>query len=224
MTHLYITNFNQNPNVGLYSFANNKTCILGERISKKQIKKIKEVLQTDVIQTAIAGTSLAGVFMAGNDNNILVPSIMFESELKKVKKKFNIHQLETKHTALGNNIVANNKACLISPSLKKQKKEIKEYLQVDKIKTFSIRGINTIGSLMVLNDKGCLVSEMATDKEIEKISKFFNVEATPGTVNLGSPYVSSGLTVNNHGFILGDKTGGPESTYIDEALGFIEKQ
>ena len=38
---------------------------------------------------------------------------------------------------------------------------------------------------------------------------------------MGVPFIGSGIVCNNHGFIIGDASGGPEIVNADEALGFI---
>ena len=191
-------------------------------IPKKLEKDIKTVLQTKLIKTNLCGTALNGIFAAGNNKGLLLPHITLDSELailKKNKIKFKI--LVTDHTALGNNVVANDQSALISPDLEPYLEEIKKVLKVKNIQTYTINNLPTIGAFIILNKKGCLVSKFASDKEIEFIEKYFKTKVTRGSVNLGSPYVKSGLVVNKNGFIVGERTGGPETVHIDEALGFI---
>ncbi len=221
--HILKTTFHQNSNVGLYAYANDKFCLLSSMVPKKLEKDIKEVLKVDLIRTNLCGTVLNGIFAAGNNKGLLLPHIVFDSELavlEKHKIKFKI--IITDHTALSNNIVANDQAALISPDLEKHIDEIKKTLKVKKIQTFSINKLPTIGALIVLGKKGCLISKFASDKEMSFVEKYFKVPVTRGSVNLGSPYVGSGLVVNKNGFIIGERTGGPETVHIDEALGFLK--
>lgn len=224
MSHILKTSLHQNPNVGLYAFANDKFCLLPHIVSHHHEKEIADVLKVPTYRTNICGTSLLGVFIAGNSKSILIPHIAFDAELKVLERQnvpFKV--LMTDHTALGNNILANDHACMINPELEPFKAEIKRALRVEKIKVTTITPIPTIGSLAVLNDKGCLLSALASDDEAHEIEKFFHVPVTRGTVNLGSPYVRSGIIANTHGFVFGDKTGGPEAINIDEALGFLRR-
>lgn len=221
--HLIKASFHQNPNIGLYSFANDKFCLLPRIISEPLQKEMESVFHVPSHTMNICGTSMLGVFIAGNNHSLLLPKILFDSEravFDKLKIPYTI--LNTDNTALGNNITANGHACLIHPDLEPYKAEIKKALKVEKIKTATIAGIPTVGSLIVLNDKGCLLSAHASDEEAAEISSFFNLPVTRGTVNLGSPFVRSGVTSNSHGFAFGSKTGGPEAVQIDEALGFLK--
>ena len=67
---------------------------------------------------------------------------------------FKFKTIITDHTALGNNIVANDQAALISPDLEPHLEEIKKALKVKKIQTFTINKLITIGALIVLNKNG----------------------------------------------------------------------
>ena len=223
MVHILKTHFHQNSNVGLYLYANDKFCLLSSMVPEKLEKPIKEVLKVPIIKTNLCGTVLNGIFAVGNNKGLLLPHIALDSELEALKKnKIPFKTIITDHTALGNNIVANDQAALISPELEPHLKTIKNILKVKNIQTFTINKMSTIGSLIVLGKKGCLVTKLASDHEMDLIEKFFKIPVTRGSVNLGSPYVHSGLVANKNGFILGQRTGGPESVHIDEALGFLK--
>ena len=122
--HLLRTNFHGNPNIGLLGIATDKYCIIGSHLSRKKLNKIKEVLKVPIIQTSICGTELAGVFCAANSNCLLLPNIVFESELKVLKKnKIKYKIIDTKHTALGNNVLCNDDGCIVSREFEKEEVE-----------------------------------------------------------------------------------------------------
>jgi translation initiation factor 6 (eIF-6) len=89
------------------------------------------------------------------------------------------------------------------------------------VKQAKISELCTLGSLAKGNDMGFLVSPDIKDYEKKFLNKNLGVQITTGTVNFGSPYVSSGIVCNSHGFIIGDSSGGPEVQNADEALGFL---
>ena len=224
MAHLLRTLFNQDSNVGLYGFANDNVCLLSSTIEKKLAKKVSEILDVPVVQTHMVGTQLVGAFCAGNNKHILVPHILFDSEIKLLEKhKVHFTIIETDHTALGNNVVATDEAALISPELEDLQSAIKKALGVKKIKVATIADLPTIGALMIVTKKGCLLSAIASDEEEKMVGKFFGLPVARGTVNLGSPHVSSGIIANSKGFIFGARTGGPEASHVDEALGFLNR-
>ncbi|MFC1730886.1 translation initiation factor IF-6 [candidate division KSB1 bacterium] len=224
MAHVLQTSFNGNPNVGLYGFANDKFCLLGVEVPNKQAKQIEKVLKVPVHQITLAGTSLIGAFCNGNNKLIVLPDIVFEDELKVLDKlKIKYEVIKTRHTALGNNLLCNDVGCLANPELSADaKKRIRVALDVA-LKPGKIAGVNTVGSVAVQNDHGCLIHGDAKPFEIKFIKDLLKVDVETGTVNMGNPYLGSGVLCNNHGFVVGDASGGPEVVYIDEFLGFLEK-
>jgi translation initiation factor 6 len=220
--HVLVTNYNSNPNVGLYGFATDKYCLLGTEVPEELIEEIREVLDVPIIRMNIAGTSLLGVFLNGNKNCLIVPKIAFENELKILEDhKIKYKLIETKITCLGNNIICNDKGCVVSNEYgEKEIKAFKDALKVDVVKT-EIAELNTLGSLAVHTKKGLLCHHEILEHEAELLKKVLKVEIFTGTVNMGVPFIGSGILCNNKGFIIGDMSGGPEIVNADEALGFM---
>ena len=219
--HVLITNFNANPNVGLYGFANDKYCLVGRDIPEKLIPKIEEVLDVKVIPMTIAGTSLLGIFLSGNNKCLLVPKIVFPQELEILdNNKIKYKVVDTKLTCLGNNIICNDKGCLVSSEYgERDIKQIKEALKIDVVKT-KIADLNTIGSLAVHTKKSIICHHDIMEHEAELIKKILKVEVFTGTINMGVPFIGSGVLCNSKGFIIGDASGGPEIVNIDQNLGY----
>jgi translation initiation factor 6 len=220
--HVLVTNYNSNPNVGLYGYATDKYCLLGTEVPEDLDAEISEVLNVPVIRMNIAGTSLLGVFLSGNKNCLLVPKIAFENELKILDKhKIKYKLIDTKLTCLGNNIICNDKGCVVSNEYAdKEIKTFKDALKVDVVKA-EIAELNTLGSLAVHTKKGLLCHHEILEHEAELLKKILKIEVFTGTVNMGVPFIGSGIMCNNKGFIIGDASGGPEIVNADEALGFI---
>ncbi|MGV8087036.1 MAG: translation initiation factor IF-6 [Candidatus Woesearchaeota archaeon] len=220
--HILVTNFNSNPNVGLYCYATDKYCLIGTEVPEELISEIEEVLNVPSIRLNIAGTSLLGVFLSGNKNCLLVPAIAFETELAVLKThKIKYQLIDTKLTCLGNNIICNDKGCLVSSEYSdKEIKIFEKVLKVEVAKT-KIAELNTLGSLAVHTKKGILCHHEILEHEAELLKKILKVEVFTGTVNMGVPFIGSGIVCNNKGFIIGDASGGPETVNADEALGFI---
>lgn len=181
--------------------------------------KIGEVLDVKIHRTTICGTSLIGIFCAGNDHALLVPSIIFESELQKLKHWGIPYKIiDTKWTALGNNMLCNNEGCLVNPNFSaRNKKLIRQALQV-KLKPGRIAELPTVGSLGIANKHGCFLHKDAKQAEIEYLEDLLGVKSETGTINRGSPYVKSGILVNDRGLIVSDLSWGPEIGMADESL------
>ena len=221
--HVLKTNINGNPNVGLFGYCTNDYCLLGMEVKKKIADEIGKVLHVPVHRLNIAGTSLLGVFLAGNSKKLLVPSICFDDELKTLQKlDIDYEVIESNVTALGNTILCNDSGCLVSQEFSSnQKKRIREALNVP-LKPGTIGDLDTVGSLSALNSHACIISRDITDEELEKVEDLIKIKCFPSSVNMGSPYTGSGLLCNDKGFVIGDQSGGPEMTNVDESLGFLK--
>ncbi|MFQ6020498.1 MAG: translation initiation factor IF-6 [Candidatus Aenigmatarchaeota archaeon] len=212
------TSFYGDPNIGLYGFSTDKYCLLGLEPSKKILKKIKHTLNVKIKIIKIAGTELVGIFSTGNKNGILLPKIIEKQEIRNLKKlDLNFEIINSRKTALGNLILCNDYGCLISKNLKKFKKQIKDVLNCE-IVTGTIAGLEIVGSTAIANNKGCLCHMNSKKDEIRKIEELLNVKVDIGTVNYGSPFVKSGIIVNNKGIIFSEQTTGPELGRIDEVF------
>ena len=224
MAHIWTTNFYGNPNVGLYAFATDKHCLMGYDLRKSIRKQIEEILNVPVHHMTMCGTPLLGVFLAGNKNCLLVPSICFDDEIEVLKRlKIKYAVIDTKLTALGNNILCNDHGCLANPDMgADSKKLIRQALDVP-LKPGMIAGVETVGSVAIHNKHGCIIHRDAKEFEIKFIKDLLKTEIYTGSVNMGNPYLGSGVICNSNGFIVGDTSGGPEVTNIDECLGFLEK-
>lgn len=220
--HVLITEFNGNPNIGLYGFCNDHYCLLGREIPENRIKEIEQVLKVPCHKITIAGTSLIGIFLTGNNKKLLVPSIAFDSEIHRLKElKIDFDIINTKTTCLGNNILMNDNGAIINPDFKEREKaQIEKALKCD-VDVFENKFFKTPGSLAVLNNNGMYVSSMLTENEIDFFEKILKIRAEKGTINLGNSYIKSGILTNKNGFVIGNISGGPEIVDAERALGFV---
>ncbi len=222
MVHLITANYNANPNIGLFCYANDKYCLVPNGFSPRLKKEFEEVLKVPVHEVNAAGTSLLGVFFAGNDDCLLVPEIMFDSELRELDLlniKYKV--IQTELTALGNNLLVGKNMCIANPDYSdKALKDIEQAIG-SPVKKGKIAELNIVGSLARGNKKGLLVSPDIKDFEKKFLSDNLKLTITTGTMNFGTPYVGSGIVCNSNGLIVGDFSGGPEIQNADEALGFL---
>ncbi|MEA3229405.1 MAG: translation initiation factor IF-6, partial [archaeon] len=224
--HSMKTTLNGDPNVGLYGLATDRFAIISDDNAERD--KISSVLGVPVIVQKVAGISFAGIFIAANSNAVLVPSIMKDRELEHLKKEIaktgkdiEVRVIDAPSTALGNLIICNDRAAMISKLLEKHKDEISSALKVP-VCVSDFMDLSIIGSLCIATNKGFLLNMHAEKEDFETVEKHMIVEGDIGTVNFGTPFVKSGLIVNSKGYIAGNLTTGPEITRIDEAFGFIK--
>lgn len=210
-------NFRGDPNIGLYGFATDKFCLIGEPVARKKLKK---ELNVSVEQSFVFDTSLVGIFCAGNSHGIVTTKHMDWKELEKIKKKFNVLALDTNYTAVGNLILMNENGALISPLIRKEKQKIAKFFSLP-CEVGTIAGLRIVGTLGIATSKGCLLHPKAKKKEMKVIENVLGVEADIGTVSFGSSYPGAGIIANKNGFATSESTSGPELGRINEALGFL---
>lgn len=207
------------PFIGIVSFTTEDFTIARTDVKEDKIDKISSVLGTKVLQTTIARTDLVGIFLAGNKNGILVPNLIEERELDAIEDAFscNVMSLDTKFTALGNLILANDKGCVISPFLSSMKEDISSFLGVE-VEEGIIGGYKNVGSVAVATNKGCLVHPDASPEKIEWLKDVLKVPVDHSTANKGVGYIGGCMAANSKGVIVGDFSTGPELGRIDDVL------
>lgn len=223
--HTLLTNFKGINNLGLFGFVNDKIGLVGTEVPKKVMEEFEEVFDVPFHKITIAGTSLIGAFTVALHDKILIPSITFEHEKQKLKEiGIEYEVFESNLTCLGNNIVISNKGLLVNPEFnEKEINKLKE-LYDRKVVAKNFASTNAVGNIVVVNNdvqKG-LVSNDITEQEFDEIKEILEIDLTPGSVNLGSPYVKTGILVNKNGFAIGSVSGGPEITNAEQGLGFVE--
>ncbi len=211
-------NFNGDPNIGLYGFATDKYVLLG--LQPKMSKKIEEVLNVKASYSTVLYTDFPGIFCTGNSHGIVVPMILREYEIDKLKELFDsILVLDTDYSALGNLILLNDNGVILSSLLRKHKKEIREFFRLP-CEVSKIAGTNMVGSMAIATNKGCIAGSGIRKNEIKILEDVLGMELGIGTVSFGSRFVRSGIIANSNGCVVSDTSSGPEMGRISEALGF----
>jgi translation initiation factor 6 len=207
------------PNVGVFSFANENIAVLPAGVSPKMIATYGEALGTETCAIGIADSRLVGIYVSGNSNSILLPYIATKEEVSKLRSTgTRIAILLEKRTALGNIILCNDYGAIIDPRLKSTTvSAIEKALKVP-VKPGTIGGLPQIGSLATASNKGVLCNPIITDSEKRHISETLRVPVTVGTVNSGIPYPKAGVVVNSKGAVVGSHTLGSELLTLSTAF------
>lgn len=210
------------PNIGVYALTNNAFTIVPAKISRTNADKIKEYLKGEVICTTIGGTTLIGVLSTANSNGIILPYFTSDEEVEIIKSAFdgNIERIESKRTALGNLVLANDRGAIIGENLMRENeavKKIRDALGIELV-SGSIAGLPYVGSLAVATNKGVLAHPMLKSEERSLLEDVLKVQVDVGTINGGVPFVNSGLLANDNGVIIGSSTTGPEIIMITNIL------
>lgn len=215
---IFRTDFQHDPNIGLYGFATDKYCLVG--INQKANKKAKTTLGVPLRVTSAMSTALASLFIAGNSTGLAMAKIMEDHEMNPLKKYFSVLTLETDYTAIGNLILLNDKGIVLSPLLRKHRDAIKEFFGLP-CEISKVAGTVVVGSAAIATNKGCLLHPQAKEAEKKLIEETLQVTADIGTVNFGSPFVKSGIIANSRGLVVSTACSGPELGRITEVFGFV---
>ncbi len=222
---IYLSSFGGSVSLGVYSLATDNVVIIPKQVPLEKAELLAEWLKVELIHTTIGASVLIGALACANSNGLLLPSFVREEELEILKPFFRgkITIMETKKTAYGNMVLANDHGAVVDPRLKKLEiQSISETLGVEAA-LGEIAGLPYVGSLAVATNKGVLAHPLLKDSERKLLETVMKVPVDVGTINCGIPCVGSGLICNRHTAIAGSLTTGPEMFIIGNALGVVKE-
>ncbi len=222
---VYLSSIVGSASIGVYSLANEEIVIIPKMVPLEKAAQTAEWLKVKLVHTSIGGSVLAGALACANSNGILLSIFAREEELAAIKSSFegNVTVMETKKTAYGNLVLANDHGAVVDPRFKESEiKQISETLGVEAIPC-EIAGLPYVGSLAVATNKGVLAHPLLKDEERKVLESVFKVPVDVGTVNCGVPYVGTGLIGNSHAAVAGSLTSGPEMFIIGNALDVVQE-
>ena len=208
------------PNIGGYVSVNDNMLLLPMGFAESKAENLAEYLKVDYHYTAIANTRRIGTLTVMNNKGILLPKTTFQNEYDFLKKETDLEVgvLDSKFTALGNVICANDKGAVVSPWLSDSDcHTIADVLGVEVIQK-KIAGMNLTGSVMVANNSGAAIHPETDEEDLIVLSDVMGVRVEPSSINNGIPYVTSGMLVNNHCVVVGTLTTGPEIMMLTRAF------
>ena len=226
--HIERLDFENSPYLGVFGVATDKVLLVREGLQEKKLNVLRETLKVPIIETSIMKSRIVGIFAAGNSNAIVVPYYIWDTELERINAALREYGLDikvepflSKLTALGNLILANDKAALVSAKFTREEaKQLEDILGVE-VERGIIAEFHAVGSVGVITNKGGLFHPETTEEELEWLRDLFKVDIYLGTANQGVPFVGSCMLANSFGVVVGHLTTGPEIVKIEEALGFL---
>ena len=188
--------------------------------AETKAEKLGEYLDAKPLYTSVANTRLLGALMVGNNNGILLPTTAYAEEYDFLKKEtgLNVGVLDSKYTALGNVICANDKGAIVSPWLSKDDVQTIEQTLAIEVVQKRIAGMNQVGAVMVANNSGAVIHPEADEEDMKMFANTLGVKIEHATINNDIPFVKSGVLANNHGVVVGTLTTGPEIMMLTRAF------
>lgn len=202
------------PFIGVYGFCTDSVTMIRPNLGKK-CEKMKEVLRTPVVEVTVGKSNLLGVFVAGNSRCVVLPYFIEEEEIKTAKEHCEVAVYPKKHTALGNLVLANDKAGIVSPTL--DKKFFEDALGTEVVKA-KLGEFTTVGSVGVVTNKAGLLHPSLSREDVEFVEELLQVPCASATANKGVGFLRLCLLANSYGAIAGRHTTGPELVHIEDIL------
>lgn len=222
---IYLSNLVGSASIGVYSLVTDEILIVPKLFPLKKAERLRKLLKVRLIHTTIGGSVLVGALACANSNGILLPHYVREEELEAIKSSFegNITVMETRKTAYGNMVLANDCGAVVGTRLKASEiKKVSESLGVEVVPG-EIAGLPYVGSLVVATNKGVLTHPLLKDSERKLLEDVLKVPVDVGTINCGIPYVGTGLIGNRYAAVAGLLTTGPEMFIIGNALDVVKE-
>jgi translation initiation factor 6 len=223
---IYLSRLGGSVSVGVYSLATDDIVIIPKYVPLKKAERLAEWLKVKLVHTMIGGSTLIGALACANSNGILLPSYVKEEELTALRSAFNgrITIMETKKTAYGNLVLANDHGAIVDPRLREQDVSlISETLGVEAV-IGEIAGLPYVGALAAATNKGVLAHPLLKDDERKLLEEKLKVPVDVGTINCGIPHVGTGLICNSRTAIAGSLTTGPELFIIGNAFDIVKDE
>ncbi len=217
------TDFEGDSNVGAFGIATDRFVFVSMNMSEKSLQTIERAFDLPLVQSTVATLDVVGIMSVANSNGLLVPYTVNDDELLRLKgfEDVRIDWVDSKMTALGNIIIANDSGAICHPDFDaKARQKISDTLGVEVVPG-TVAQLPIVGANTVATSRGAVVHPLATSEEIEQIAQLLRVEVEVGTVNRGSPYTRLGVLANRNGMIAGTDTTGVELAHISQVLGFV---
>ncbi len=213
-----------NACIGVYSLVNDRIAIFPPQVPESKRKKVEEWLKVKVVATTVGKSVVTGALACSNSNGVILPPFATEEEVEAIKSAadINVAVMDTKKTAYGNLVLANDKGAVADPRLERGVvNKIADTLGVEVVSS-EIAGLPYVGSLATATNKGVLAHPLLKEGERKVLEDVFKVPVDVGTINCGIPYVATGLLGNSYGAVTGLLTTGPEMFIIGQALDVVK--
>ena len=218
---LHLIDVYRSPNIGIFMRCNDRFLLVPKGLAQTKSNKLCDSLRVTAVPASIGESRLIGALSSMNNNGVLVSRLAEDAEINEISAAtgMTVSRLDSKLTAVGNLVVANDRRALVSPLLDARAvSQVRDVLGTEVQRT-PIGEYHQVGSLVVATNGGAAVYPGLDEKEVGKLGEMLGVDAYPTSVNSGVPYVASGLVANSKDALAGSQTTGPELVFITRALG-----
>ncbi len=211
------------PYVGVFAHASTGCLLVRRDIDDDTTAAIAEELGVESVPITIGGSGTVGALAAGNDHGLVVSSQLTDREREAISDATDgdVVELPGRINAAGNVVLANNTGAYVHPELNDEAvARVEEALNVPVVRG-ALGDRQTVGTAAVATNAGVLCHPQSREAELEILEDHLDAYVDLGTINYGAPLLGSGLLATDEGFVVGEKTTGPEIGRIEDTLGFI---
>ena len=211
------------PYVGVFAHASTSCLLVRRDIDDDTTAAIAEELGVESVPITIGGSGTVGALAAGNDHGLVVSSQLTDREREAISDATDgdVVELPGRINAAGNVVLANNTGAYVHPELNDEAvARVEEALNVPVVRG-ALGDRQTVGTAAVATNAGVLCHPQSREAELEILEDHLDAYVDLGTINYGAPLLGSGLLATDEGFVVGEKTTGPEIGRIEDTLGFI---
>jgi translation initiation factor 6 (eIF-6) len=151
----YLQDIYRSPNIGIFLKANDRVLLVPKGLAPSKCEKLGEDLGVSVVPASIAGSRLLGPLAAMNNNGVLLSHLAEPDEMREIARGtgLNVVRLDSKYTALGNLIAANDKHALVSPIIDSNAAgQVKDVLGTE-VERMAIQEYVQVGALVVADSR-----------------------------------------------------------------------
>lgn len=210
----------RSPNIGVFLKGNDNFLLVPKGLAPTKSDKLSQSLGVTAVPASIGESRLLGPLVSMNGHGILVSRLAEDSEIAEIKSATGlpVDRLQSKLTAVGNLVVANDRFAFVSPILDgRAVNQVKDVMGTP-VERVAMGEFHQVGALMVATNRGAAVYPGLAEHEVARLGGLLGVDAYPTSVNRGVPYVASGVVANSRNAVVGTQTTGPELVFITRAL------
>ena len=217
---LHLVDLYRSPNIGIFLKANDKTVLVPKGIAGSKAERLATDLEVTACYSSVGGTRLMGPLVAMNNKGVLASRMIEDYEMDEISSKtgLKVERLQSRFTAVGNLVAANDHGAVVSPVLEHDAvKQVQDVLGTETL-TITVGDYIQVGAMILATNSGAAVSPKASEQEAEEIGKILKVDVAASSVNGGIPLPASGVVANSRNAVAGSLTTGPELVFLTRAL------
>ena len=217
---IHLSDIYRNPNVGIFSKANEKFLLMPVAYSEPKAEKLASLLGVKLIHASVGGTRLLGPLLAANSNGILLSRFAEDDEVGMLKREtgLNVERLDSPFSSVGNLVAVNDFGAAVGDLFSGDTiKQIREVFGVP-VSTGRVAVFYQVGAVVTASNSGALAHPRASEGDLKWLNEALKVSCEVSSINGGVPFVTSGILVNSRAAIVGKSTTGPELFILGKAF------